>query len=104
MERAKRIAERFNREAEALSKDAELQRRMTPEQQLYATYEVGEASAAAAIFSEGRTTEKVHELGDHLHHFVQGEIDTLIAHTPPADRPDCRAKCVFCCAIPVEIR
>jgi Fe-S-cluster containining protein len=104
MERAKRIAERFNQEVEALSKDAALQQQMTPEQQLYATYEVGEASAAAEIFSEGRTTEQVHELGDHLHHFVQGEIATLITHTPPADRPDCRAKCVFCCAIPVEIR
>jgi Fe-S-cluster containining protein len=104
MERAKRVAEHFNQEAETLSKNTELQRRMTAAQQLYVTYEMGEASAAAEILSEGRTAEEVRELGDHLHHFAQGEIDTLIAHTPPDERPACRAKCVFCCAIPVEIR
>src|SRR5262245_33882134 len=104
MERAKRIAERFNREAEALSKDTELQQQLTDEQRLYVGYEVGEASAAAEILSEGRTVEKVHELGDNLYSCAQGQIDTLITHTPPADRPACRAKCVFCCAIPVEIR
>jgi Fe-S-cluster containining protein len=104
MERAKRVAERFNQEAEALSKNTELQQRMTAAQQRYVTYEMGEASAAAEILSAGRTAEEVRELGDHLHHFAQGEIDTLIAHTPPDERPACRAKCVFCCAIPVEIR
>jgi Fe-S-cluster containining protein len=104
MEQAKRIAERFNREAETLSKDTELQQRMTPEQRLYVEFEVGEASAAAEILSEGRTTEKVRQLGENLHHFVQGEIDTLIAHTPPDGRPACRAGCAFCCAVPVEIR
>jgi hypothetical protein len=34
MERATRVAERFNREAEALSKNTDLQQRMTAEQQL----------------------------------------------------------------------
>jgi hypothetical protein len=101
---AKRIAEHFHREAEALSKDRALQQQMTAEQRLYVGYEAGEAFAAAAILSEGCTTETVRELGEHLHHFVQGEIDTLIAHTPPDDRPACRAGCAFCCASPVEIR
>jgi Fe-S-cluster containining protein len=104
MERAKRIAERFNREAEALAKDRALQQQMTAEQRLYVGYETGEASAAAEILSEERTTEQVRELGEHLHHFTQGEIDTLIANTSPADRPACRAGCAFCCASPVEIR
>ena len=104
MAQAKRIAERFNQEAETLSQDRALQQRMTPEQRLYVEVEVGEASAAAEILSEGRTTEKVRELGENLHYFVQGEIDTLVAHTPPAERPACRAGCAFCCAIPVEIR
>jgi hypothetical protein len=104
MERATRVAERFTREAEAFSKKMDLQQRMTAEQQLYVTYDMGAASAAAEILSAGRTAEDVRALGDHLHHFAQGEIDTLIAHTPPDERPACRAKCVFCCAIPVEIR
>jgi Fe-S-cluster containining protein len=104
MERAKRIAERFHREAEAFSKDTALQQQMTPEQRLYVGYEIGEASAAAEILSEERTTEKVRALGDHLHRDVQGHIDTLMAHTPADERPACRVGCVFCCAIPVEIR
>jgi Fe-S-cluster containining protein len=102
--RAKRIAERFHREAEAFSTDTALQQQMTPEQRLYVGYEVREAAAAADILSEERPTDKVRELGDHLHRDVQGHIDTLVAHTPPDERPACRAGCVFCCAIPVEIR
>jgi hypothetical protein len=87
MEQAKHTAERFNREAETLSRDIELQQRMTPEQRLYVEVEVSEASSAAEILSEGRTTAKVRELGEHLHDFVQGEIDTLVAHTPLSDNP-----------------
>jgi Putative zinc- or iron-chelating domain len=102
--RAQRVAERFHREAEAFYKDTARQQQMTPEQRLYVGYELGEASAAADILSQGRTTETVRALGDHLHRDVQGHIDTLIADTPPDDRPACRAGCVFCCAIPVEIR
>jgi hypothetical protein len=67
-------------------------------------YDMGEASAAADILSAGRTAEEVRALGDHLHHVAPGAIETLIAHAPPDERPACRAKCVFCCAIPVEIR
>lgn len=104
MKRATRIAERFHREAAVFSKDTARQQQMTPEQRRYVGYEVGEAAAAAAILSEGRTTAQVRALGDHLHRDVQGHIDTLMAHTPPDERPACRAGCVFCCAIPVEIR
>jgi Fe-S-cluster containining protein len=103
-ERAKRIAVRFTREAEALSKNTALQPPMTAEQRLYVGYDLGEASAVADILSEGRSAAQVHEVGDHLHRFAQGEIDRLITHTPPEDRPACRATCVFCCALPVEIR
>jgi hypothetical protein len=104
LERAKRLAERFHREAEAFSKDTARQQQMTPEQRLYAGYELGEASAAADILSEERPTDQVRALSDHLHRDVEGHIDTLMAHTPPDERPACRAGCVFCCAIPVEIR
>jgi Fe-S-cluster containining protein len=104
LERAKRLAERFHQEVEAFSTDTARQQQMTPEQRLYVGYELGEASAAADILSEERTTDKVRALGDHLHRDVQGHIDMLMAHTPPDERPACRAGCVFCCAIPVEIR
>ena len=67
MEWAKRIAERFNREAEALSKDRALQQQMTAEQRLYVGYEAGEAFAAAEILSEGCTTETVRELAHTQH-------------------------------------
>jgi Fe-S-cluster containining protein len=104
MEQAKRTAERFTQEAEALSTNTALQQRMTAEQRLYVGYDLGEAAAAAEILSEGQTAEQVRALGDNLQHIAQGESETLIAHTPPDERPACRATCVFCCASPVEIR
>jgi hypothetical protein len=103
-ERATRLAEHFHREAEALAQDTARQQQMTPEQRLYAGYELGEAATAAAILSDGRTTDTVRALGAQLHRDVQGHIDTLMAHTPSDERPACRVGCVFCCAIPVEIR
>jgi Fe-S-cluster containining protein len=87
-----------------MSEDIELQEQMTPEQQLYVKCEGEEFSAATEILSEGRTAVQVRELGDNLHRYVQGTIGTLVAHTPRADQPACREGCVFCCAIPVEIR